>query len=195
MNAQVRPAEVMPQVVPMTVAALRLLDENGFFDGDANKYELIDGVLVMTPPPGTGHNYVELRASRIFNRTLMSQGLFDAYCVQTGGAFQIGEQTLLGPDMMVIPVPLEPTCVTADIVVVMIEISWSSRANDLGPKSKIYATANIADYWVLDVAARSVIVHRDPVDGVYTSVKTVMAPSSISCLKLPELTVDVADLF
>lgn len=58
MNAQLRPIDTVPQVVPMTVTALRLLDDNGFFEGDFNKHELIDGVLVRTPPPGTGHSFV-----------------------------------------------------------------------------------------------------------------------------------------
>jgi hypothetical protein len=34
MNAVMRPLEIVPEVVPMTVDALRLLDEQGFFDND-----------------------------------------------------------------------------------------------------------------------------------------------------------------
>jgi Uma2 family endonuclease len=195
MNAQLRPIDVSPQVVPMTVVALRLLDENGFFDGDCNKHELIDGVLVMTPPPGTTHYYVEGRASRALSRALMAIGLFETFFAQSGGAFRVGELTLLGPDLMIVPVPLEPTEVTAETIITLVEVSWSTRTNDLGPKAKIYAAAGIADYWVLDAVAKAVIVHRDPVEGIYTSVKTHKAPDMVTCLKLPQLSVAVSDLF
>lgn len=195
MNAQFRPVEIIPQVVPMTVTALRMLDDNGFFEGDCNKHELIDGVLVMTPPPGVGHNFVELRANRALSKMIFNSEFADTHAVQTGGSFQIGEEALLGPDLMIVSIPSEPTPPTADTIVALIEIAWSSRANDLGPKALMYAQADILDYWVLDVAAKTVIVHRDPVDGVYTSVRSFSGASEVTCLKLPDLSVSVAELF
>jgi Uma2 family endonuclease len=193
MNAQLRPVEIEPQVVPMTVEALRLLDDNGFFDGDCNKYELIDGVLVMTPPPGTGHFTSERRANMSLVKALLASSAAQSYAVQPGGALRIGDLTLLGPDLMIV-LDKEGEIAAPDIAL-LAEISWSSRANDLGPKSHLYAKVGIADYWVLDVAAKSVIVHRDPVDGVYTSVQTFKAPAKIACLMVPDLSVGVADLF
>ena len=195
MNAQRHLQDLSPQVVPMTAAAVRMLDDSGFFRDDDNRHELIDGVLLMTPPPGTGHFYVEGRANRALNRALMTSGLFESHYVQTGGALRIDELTLLGPDMMIVPVPSMPGDVTSQSIIALIEISGSSRTNDLGPKAKIYAHAGIADYWVLDVAAKSVIVHRNPVDGAYTSVQSFKAPSSLSCALLPDLTVQIMDLF
>jgi Uma2 family endonuclease len=193
MNAQMRPIDIEPQVVPMTVEALRLLDDNGFFDGDCNKYELIDGVLVMTPPPATGHYTSERRTTMAFAKAVLGSSVAKTYAVQTGGALRIGELTLLGPDLMIvadIDGAIEP-----EHVKVLVEIAHSSRANDLGQKALLYASAGIEDYWVLDVAAKSVIVHRDPVEGVYTSVQSFNVPQSISSLKVPEISVAVADLF
>ena len=195
MNAQRSLQDLSPQVVPMTATAVRMLDENGFFGYDDNRHELVNGVLLMTSPPGTGHFYVEGRANRALNRALMTSGLFETHFVQTGGAFRIDDHTLLGPDMMIVPVPSIPGEVTSESIIALIEISGSSRTNDLGPKAKIYAHAGIADYWVLDVAAKSVIVHRNPVDGAYTSVQSFKAPSSLTCALLPDLTVQIMDLF
>jgi Uma2 family endonuclease len=195
MNAQLRPVDIEPQVVPMTVEALRLLDVNGFFDADCNKYELIDGVLVMTPPPGTGHFHVEGRAQRSLTKALLSAGLYDTYQVQSGASFEIDNLTVLGPDLVVIPIPQSPSKIIAKAVVALIEIAYSSRANDLGQKALLYASAGIEDYWVLDVAAKSVIVHRDPIEGVYTSVQSFNVPQNITSLKVPDISVAVADLF
>ena len=42
----------------------------------------------------------------------------------------------------------------------VIEISETSRAVDLGRKAAIYAAAGIPEYWVLDLADFKLVVHR-----------------------------------
>ncbi len=195
MNAAVAHSDIMPTVVPMTVTALRILDDNGFFNGDVNRHELIDGVLVMTPPPGSGHYLVEFKAVKALVRMVSGSSFADDIGLQTGGALRISETTLLGPDLMIVPVPDENTLLKPQDVITLIEIASSSRTSDLGTKAKIYAGAQVSDYWVLDVAAKCVIVHRDPVGGAYMSVRTFIAPEQVACLSLPELSVAVSDLF
>lgn len=34
------------------------LDDLGLTPDDGNRYEILDGAIVMTPPPGTGHQHV-----------------------------------------------------------------------------------------------------------------------------------------
>jgi Uma2 family endonuclease len=102
MNAIIRPDEIEPVVVPMTVEALRLLDDQGFFANDNCKHELIDGVLVMVPPPGTNHQSSELHTLKALMRAIFESGLDTSLAVQTGGGFKIGEHTQLGPDLMVV---------------------------------------------------------------------------------------------
>jgi Uma2 family endonuclease len=195
MNAIIRPVDITPEVVPMTVEALRLLDDQGFFANDNNRHELIDGVLVMVPPPGTGHQRSEGRANKALVKALLDAGLFDKMYVQTGGGIAIGDKTLLGPDLMVVREPNEPKEWTADDVIIMIEIAWSSIAYDLGDKAKRYAAAGIVEYWVLDVADKALIVHRDPSTTHYGSVATFRAPSKVKSLLEPSLEIAVADLF
>jgi Uma2 family endonuclease len=195
MNAVIRPLEIVPEVVPMTVDALRLLDEQGFFDNDPNRYELIDGTLIMTPPPGGNHSLTERRAAKAFYKVLMAQALDETLSVQTGGAFQIGDKTLLGPDLFVLKESHAPTMPLASDIIVMIEIAWSSRERDMKTKAELYAGAGIDDYWVLDVPAKTVIIHRDPEGGIYQSVAAYDVTASIAPRKEPRLLVAVADLF
>jgi Uma2 family endonuclease len=195
MNSIIRPEESVPEVVPMTVEALRLLDEQGFFANDNCKHELIDGVLIMVPPPGTGHQRTEARANKALARALMTAGLMDELLVQTGGGIAFGENTLLGPDLIVVREPNGPKDWTADDVIIMIEIAWSSLTKDLGDKARRYAGAGIADYWVLDVADKALIVHRDPSPTHYGSVTTLRAPALASSLLEPKLSIAVSDLF
>jgi hypothetical protein len=55
MNIVARPEDQTPQVVPLSVAALRVLHDQGFFANDNNRHELIDGVLIMVPPLEARH--------------------------------------------------------------------------------------------------------------------------------------------
>jgi Uma2 family endonuclease len=51
-----------------------------------------------------------------------------------------------------------------------VEISDSTLGFDLTSKAELYARAAIIEYWVVDIAARRLIVHRDPREGLYRSV-------------------------
>ncbi|MBC7667045.1 MAG: Uma2 family endonuclease [Gemmatimonadaceae bacterium] len=49
-------------------------------------------------------------------------------------------------------------------------------------------------YWVVDVASRRVIVHRDPTDERYRSVETFEADAEVAALLAPEARMRLADL-
>jgi Uma2 family endonuclease len=195
MNAVIRPEEIVPEVVPMTVEALRVLDEQGFFANDNHRHELIDGVVIMVPPPGSNHQRSERNTNLALVEAILIAGFKGIFSVQTGGGIAIGEHTLLGPDFIVVREPNDLKDWTADDVIIMIEIAWSSLAYDLGDKAKRYAAAGIADYWVLDVADKALIIHRDPSPTHYGSVTTLREPALATSLLEPKLSVAVRDLF
>jgi Uma2 family endonuclease len=64
----------------------------------------------------------------------------------------------------------------------VVEVSDSSLAFDLTTKAALYARAEIAEYWVLDVNRRRLIVHRTPADGKYHSVEVYGENESVSPL-------------
>jgi Uma2 family endonuclease len=195
MNAVIRPEETVPEVVPMTVEALRVLDEQGFFANDNHRHELIDGVLMMVPPPRLNHQRSERNTNLALVEAILIAGFKGIFSVQTGGGIAIGEHTLLGPDFIVVREPNDLKDWTADDVIILIEIAWSSLAYDLGDKAKRYAAAGIADYWVLDVADKALIIHRDPSPTHYGSVTTLREPALATSLLEPKLSVAVRDLF
>jgi len=77
--------------------------------------------------------------------------------------------------------------------VLVIEISRSSRQLDLGRKAELYAEADIPEYWVLDVERRELVVHRDPRDGRYKSVRTLGEHETVTAVAV-DLTVPLAEL-
>lgn len=64
---------------------------------------------------------------------------------------------------------LTPRPRPADILLV-VEVSDTTHAVDLGAKRDLYARAGLPEYWVLDLPGRRIVAHREPVEGVYRSV-------------------------
>jgi Uma2 family endonuclease len=80
-------------------------------------------------------------------------------------------------------------------VLLLIEVAESSLAYDCGEKADLYASAGIADYWVVNIPDRRVEVFRQPRNGHYTSHVVLQAQDEVHPLAFPEVTLPVAMLF
>jgi Uma2 family endonuclease len=81
----------------------------------------------------------------------------------------------------------------------VVEISDSTPHSNHGfaltTKAELYARAGIVEYWVVDVAARRLIVHREPREGLYRSVTAYGEDETTSPLASPQSEFRVADAF
>ncbi len=68
----------------------------------------------------------------------------------------------------------------------VVEVADTTLRFDRTVKARLYARARIAEYWVLDVKGRRLIVHRDPERGVYTSVLAFGPEETVSPLAAPQ---------
>ena len=75
----------------------------------------------------------------------------------------------------------------------MIEYSDSSLRKDLDIKTTVYAEAGIAEYWVVNLQNQTVIVFRNPVNGVYQSEQTIHK-GTLSPLAFPDISIEVSQL-
>jgi Uma2 family endonuclease len=82
----------------------------------------------------------------------------------------------------------------ADLLLV-VEIANTTLGFDLTVKARLYARAGIADYWVLDVPGRRMIVHRDPLEGEYRTVASYAEEESVAPLAAPGSELRVEDVF
>lgn len=105
------------------------------------------------------------------------------------------------PDVSVIPGRMEDYTDHPTVALLVVEVADSTLAQDTTTKAELYATAGIADYWVLDVDGRRLLVFRDPVPlptGLgATAYRThlVYGPAdSVSPLAVPSASVRVSDL-
>ncbi len=74
----------------------------------------------------------------------------------------------------------------AQDVTLIVEVSDTTVAYDLGGKAVLYARAGIADYWVVLVNENAIVVHRDPTPNGYSTVTRLAGADTLSPLALPE---------
>ncbi len=77
----------------------------------------------------------------------------------------------------------------------VVEIADTSLAFDLSVKAALYARAAIADYWVLDVPGRRLIVHRDPQGDHYGSVTAYSEQEGLAPLAAPDSVIQIRTVF
>jgi Uma2 family endonuclease len=82
----------------------------------------------------------------------------------------------------------------ADVRLV-VEVADSTVRFDLTVKARLYARAGIADYWVVDIPARRILVHRDPQDGEYRTITAYSDHESVRPLAAPDAEFSVASAF
>ena len=77
----------------------------------------------------------------------------------------------------------------------VIEISDTSLYFDLTKKAALYARAGILEYWVLDVTAHKLFVHREPQAGKYQSITEYAEQESVAPLAAPDAQFLVSSAF
>jgi len=187
MNAPVRPSPDLPRRLFTTQDVFRMV-EAGVMQEDEN-VELIGGELVVMAAKKNDHE--------IFKSVLLEwlvKGKADDLRVGVETTLYLAEMLFVEPDLMLYPRALKPQDLSGGDLVLLIEVSDESLSRDLGLKAAIYADHGVRDYWVVDVEARRVIVHRDPTDEGYRSVRSFEADAEVAALLAPALRGRLADL-
>lgn len=77
----------------------------------------------------------------------------------------------------------------------VVEVSDSTLRFDLSTKADLYSRAEIREYWVVDVAGRRIVVHRDPGGGRYRSITAYSEEEFVAPLASPAARLRVRDIF
>ena len=156
----------------------------GVLDED-DRLELVEGVLVEMVPIGAEHDGAVSWLTRHFG----SPGS-DAWEVRIQSTLLIAGGYLLPDLLLVAPLPRSAQPTSALLVV---EVAQTSQVRDR-EKARDYAAAGVPDYWIVDLAARIVEVHRRPVAGGYEEVTRFEDGRSIGPLAADAPVVDVSAL-
>jgi Uma2 family endonuclease len=125
---------------------------------DGNRYEVLDGALVMTPPPGTSHQHVVLELAVLLRQAARPLGL-QTFVAPV--AWRIGPGQVPEPDLLVAAreAVTERAIVGPPLLVVEV-LSPTGRDRDLSEKRRIYAEGGAAWYWLVDPAVPSLTILR-----------------------------------
>src|SRR6204780_3689373 len=179
------PPPPIPPRKRWTRAQCATLEASGEASGlfDQERVELIEGELISKMSKKRPH---------VYRMNLLRNWLIEVF----GGPFVDTEAPIdvapednptnePEPDLIVLAKPSrefrDGNPRPADLGLV-VEISDSTLGFDLTTKAELYARAGIVEYWVVDVAARRLIVHREPREGIYGSVTDYSEEESVTPL-------------
>ena len=182
--------DLWPLDRPLTVDDLDVLQDDGL------RYELWDGVLVVSPPPVNWHQELEHRLRAIAARRVSAD-----WVARSQVGVQFGSPSrLLVPDLVVARAPAwhSSAYVGADDVAVVFEVeSPSTKLYDRNAKRDWYAAAGIPSYVRVEInsmRAPAVVVHELR-DGRYVEIgRTGVGTGSVTVPRPGPIIIDAAEL-
>ncbi|MEO0325458.1 MAG: Uma2 family endonuclease [Myxococcota bacterium] len=158
----------------------------GAFEGEP--LELIRGVIVRMSPQGAPH-----AAPIVLLNDLLVRALGDRAFVRVQLPLAGPDESEPEPDLAVVPRELgfddHPSQAS-----LIIEVARTSQDYDRDTKGPLYAEMGVAEYWLVDVAARAVEVRRDPKGGVFCDTRVVTS-GEVRLAAFPDVSVAVQTLF
>jgi Uma2 family endonuclease len=168
---------------------------------DVHRYELLGGRIVMTPPAGWGHAYVESNLQRVIARHVHERGLGRTLGSSAGYDLPTGDT--LEPDFSFISnerwgkgpkVRAGGKGFLATVPDLVVEIlSPSTARRDRTEKKDVYAQSGVEEYWIVDGPKRRVFVFSRE-GGIFGAPETTTAGAVRSRL-LPDLRVTIDEIF
>jgi Uma2 family endonuclease len=149
---------------PFTVDDLEAMPDDG------NRYELIDGMLLVSPAPGRRHQKMAYRLFGVLESACPDE--FDVlgapFSVRPSNTTELQPDVLVGRDEDFTDklLPVAP--------VLAVEVfSPSSVLNDLNNKKAAYQRLGVASYWVIDPEEPSLVAFELDDAGIYQQVAEV----------------------
>jgi Uma2 family endonuclease len=158
---------------------------------DGRHVELLNGEIVEMPPEGPEHAYLGDEVGKYLNRLIG-----DRARVREGRPVTLPNRCEPEPDLAIVKLlgsVYRQRHPYAEDIFWVLEFSNTSLAQDVEVKRKIYASAEIRDYWVVNLKERHLKVFREPKDGDYAS-DSILTAGEIRPLAFPDIAVSVRRL-
>jgi Uma2 family endonuclease len=125
---------------PFTVAELDRMPNDG------RRYELLDGVLIVSPRPTTVHQVV---VGRLYG--VLSGACPEDLCVVPEPAVELGPQTEYDPDLVVVRMDQIGGAKFTEPPLLVVELrSPSTALVDLNRKKAAYERFGVPSYWIVN---------------------------------------------
>ena len=163
----------LPWSRPLTQADLATLPDDG------HRYELLDGVLLVSPAPAICHQTIVLEVARALADAQPSglQTLVAPVDVV------LADDTVLQPDVLVARrSDLTERNLPAAPVLAIEVLSPSTQRIDRFLKHSRYAAAGIAHYWIIDPDEPSLVAYKINTHGVYDEIARVRGAETYAAI-------------
>jgi Uma2 family endonuclease len=171
-------------------------DDYAAIPGDGKRYEILNGVLYMSPSQSWSHQEIvgEIFAHlRMYTRTTGSGGVFMAPI-----DVELAPNTTFQPDVVVLLKASQKKLKERHIVgapdLVVEVVSPGSETHDRHRKIDAYARAGVPEYWIVDPDSRTVEVLTLE-DGEYHSQGVYRGKATLPSQIVPGLLVHVEQFF
>ncbi|HSJ75681.1 MAG TPA: Uma2 family endonuclease [Gemmatimonadales bacterium] len=165
---------------------------------DGRRYEVIRGVLYVSPSPGYDHQYVLIQLALTMGQFVVANGLG----IVLGAPFDIllsRVATPVEPDFLFIRKGREPRSGdrnysgVPDLIVEV--LSPRSRRYDQRTKFEAYEEAEVPEYWLVDPMARAAVIYVLGEKGRYVEFSRGGEGETVQSRVLEGFSLRVADLF
>ena len=183
-------ATLLPNRRKWTRAQYALLDDGG------ERYELINGELIKKTGMRGPHQVTIMLAQGALLRVFSA-----GFCVRIQLPMMVSDNSEPEPDLAVVEGEARDHQASPQSALLVVEVSDATLATDLGVKVALYAQAQVPEYWVVDINARLLHVHRTPIAAPalpngygYQTVSLLTETDDVSPLAAPQNSIRVADL-
>lgn len=184
-----------PATFRFTFDQFEQMFDDGMFQDVWNRVELLDGRIVEMAPGSDDHGKTSAELIYQIAAGLRAAGLNAEFGVRTDGTLRIGDYSAPEPDVFVVRNFSGRKYAEASDAVLLVEVSISTRADDLKIKMPMYARAGVPEAWMVEPESRLIRVFRDPrPDGSWGD-ETVVTEGAVTPLFSDQVRVDLAELF
>jgi Uma2 family endonuclease len=157
MIQRISPPSAPPAPRQWTIDEYYRLGELGFFNDQ--RVELIESEIIDMAPQGSEHF-----ASVCLVGEVLRRAFGDGHVVRIQGPLRIADSTEPEPDIAVVPgTPRDYVGKDhPNNALLVVEVSDTSLVFDRTDKASLYASAGIADYWIVNLIDRQLEVFRLP---------------------------------
>jgi len=163
---------------------------------DANRYELLDGALVMTPPPSVRHQIVLGNLYRVLDAHVRNAGLGTVLFAPL--AVRLDETTIAEPDLVYVAsdrahlIGEQAINGAPDLLVEILSPSTAKRDRTI--KCQLYARLGVEHYWLVDPKAERLETFERSGES-YQPVSALEGDRTVDPPRFPGLRIELSSLW
>jgi Uma2 family endonuclease len=171
-------------------------DDLATFPDDGNRYEVIGGMLFVSPAPTTRHQDVSIQLATWLNLSILQSGSGKVFAAPIDVHLSVND--VVEPDIIVVlnerlqRIEAKGIVGAPDIVVEI--LSPSTTRADRVWKAALYARTGVREYWIVDPTENTILVQSLAGDR-YTTAGTFGRDAVLQTHLLPEFRLELSKVF